>query len=256
MLSTYFKIVRKALLEKRNKREDMYYEAHHVIPQCFEKTSSIVLLTPEEHYRVHKILAQEFQAHPIYGVKLMWAFHRMAYDGKRKLTEKEYGEARRILMSLWKRKKSETHRENIGKSRKGKKWIYEEKTNQHLQIDEKDMPHYIEMGWKEGCKYKKNVKVSEDTRKKMSKAAAKRQQGKVGEESRASKGAVVCENKETGEKTEAGSALQLAKKIGIHYSVIHEELNRQEYAKITKGKTKVSKYYDFLQKHKIYYRDK
>jgi hypothetical protein len=64
------------------------------------------------------------------------------------------------------------------------------------------------------------------------------------------------ENKETGEKTEAGSALQLAKKIGIHYSVIHEELNRHEYAKITKGKTKVSKYYDFLQKHKIYYRDK
>ena len=81
-----------------------------------------------------------------------------------------------------------------------------------------------------------------------SKAATKRQLGKVGEESRASKGAVICENTSTEEKIEAGSALQLSKKIPVHFSVINDVLNNGA----KKGKS--SKYYKFLQNHKIYYK--
>lgn len=255
MLTTYFKIVRKALSEKRKKKGGKYYEAHHVVPNCFEKRSSVVLLTAEEHYRVHKILAQEFQNHSVYGKKLMWAFHRMAYDGKRQLTEKEYAEARKILMPLWKREKSEIHRENIGKSHKGKKWVLNEKTNEYLQINKEELEEYLKNGWINSHKFKQNWKPSDETRRKISESATICKLGKIGEESRASKGSVVCENKETREKIEAGSALQLAKKIGVHFSVISEELNRHTYSKSIKPRGKNSKYYDFLQKHKIYYKD-
>ncbi|NDC22731.1 MAG: hypothetical protein EBZ49_01190 [Proteobacteria bacterium] len=256
MLSTYFKIVRKALAEKREKGKNKYYEAHHIVPQCFEKRSSIVLLTPEEHYRVHKILAEEFKLHPTYGTKLMWAYHRLSYDGKRQLTEKEYGEARRILMGLWARPKSKSHKENIGRAHKNKKWMYNETIKKHVQINESEVQLYVKLGWVNSHKFKENWIPTEDTRKNMSISATKAKLGKIGEESRASKGAAICENKETGEKIEAGSALQLAKKIGVHYSVIHEELNRNSYRNETKPRGKNSKYYDFLQKHKIYYRDK
>ena len=108
MFTDYFKIIRQALSEIREKGKDQYYEAHHIVPECFEqfnKKSSTVLLTPEEHYRVHKILANEFKDHPLYGEKMLWAFHRMTYSGDIELSDEEYAIARKALMKLWKRKK-------------------------------------------------------------------------------------------------------------------------------------------------------
>jgi hypothetical protein len=227
MLATYFEIIRKALLTNRKKGEGIYYESHHIIPQSFNKKSSEVLLTAVEHYRVHKILAEEFKSHPAYGQKMLWAFHRMAYDKKRKLTEQEYSEARELLMPLWKREKKEEWKKEMSQKMKGNK---------------------------NGLGGKKNWIPTEEQRKNISEAATKSKLGKVGEDSRASKGIVVCENKITGEKIEAGSALQLSKKLGnVHYSVIHEVINGSNYTKY-KPRDKRSKYYQFLQDHKIYYK--
>jgi hypothetical protein len=227
MLTTYFKIIRTALLSNRKKGEDIYYESHHIIPQSFNKKSSEVLLTAIEHYRVHRILAEEFKSHPEYGQKMLWAFHRMTYDGKRKLTEQEYSEAREILMPMWKRPKKS-------------KW--------KLEMSEKMK------GNKNGVGGKKDWIPTDEQRKNMSKAAKLSKLGKVGEESRASKGAVICENLLTGEKIEAGSALQLSKQFdNIHHSVINEILNSKNNLDY-KPRSKSSKYYEFIQTHKIYYK--
>jgi hypothetical protein len=78
--------------------------------------------------------------------------------------------------------------------------------------------------------------------------------GKIGEDSRASKGSVICKNKITGEKIEAGSALQLSKMLGINCSILHETLNGYKYGSNPKPKTKSSKYYQFLQDHEISYK--
>jgi hypothetical protein len=116
MLRDYFQIIRKALSESRIKGE-VYYEAHHIVPKSFNKKSSTVLLTPQEHYECHRILAQELGKHSTYGQKMLWAFHRLAYDKQRKLTADEYAEARLILMTLWKRKFTEEHKEKIKSTR-------------------------------------------------------------------------------------------------------------------------------------------
>jgi len=228
MLTTYFKIIRTALLSNRKKGEDTYYESHHIIPQSFNKKSSEVLLTAREHYRVHRILAEEFKSHPEYGQKMLWAFHRMTYDGKRKLTEQEYSEAREILMPMW-------------KTPKKSKW--------KLEMSEKMK------GNKNGVGGKKDWIPTDQQRKNISEAAKKSKLGKVGEKSQASKGIVVCENLLTGEKIEAGSALQLAKKLNMHANIFHEELNRETYSTKNKPRTKRSKYYEFIQTHKIYYKN-
>lgn len=230
MFTDYFRIIRKALSESREKGKGEYYEAHHIVPECFEqynKKSSTVLLTPEEHYRVHKILANEFKDHPIYGEKMLWAFHRMTYSGDIELSEEEYAVARKALMKLWKRKKS-------------KEW--------------KELRSIQMMGNKNGLGGKKNWIPTEEQRKTISIAATRSKLGKVGEESRASKGAVICENILTGEIIEAGSALQLSKKTGVHYSVFHDILNGENFTKKPKPKSPKSKYYQFLQDHKIYYK--
>lgn len=230
MFTDYFKIIRQALSENREKGKGEYYEAHHIVPECFEqfnKKSSTILLTPEEHYKVHKILANEFKDHPLYGEKMLWAFHRMTYSGDIELSEEEYAVARKALMKLWKRSKKEDWKKNMSEKMKGNK---------------------------NGVGGKNNWIPTQEQREKYSISATKRQIGKIGEESRASKGTVICENKITGEKIEAGSALQLSKKTGVHYSVFHEILNGQNFTNKPKPKSKRSKYYQFLQDHKIYYK--
>tara|TARA_R110000868_G_scaffold88724_5_gene247232 strand:- start:8375 stop:9058 length:684 start_codon:yes stop_codon:yes gene_type:complete len=227
MFTDYFKIIRQALSESREKGKDQYYEAHHIVPKSFNKNSSTVLLTPEEHYRVHKILANKFKDHPLYGEKMLWAFHRMTYSGEAELSEEEYAIARKALMKLWKRNKKQDWKLHMSEKMKGNK---------------------------NGIGGKDNWIPTEEQRKRYADAAIKRQTGKVGEESRASKGIVVCENKITGEKIEAGSALQLATKLNMNCSVFHEVLNGSKYGSNPKPKSTRSKYYQFLQDHKIYYK--
>ena len=260
MLREYFKIIRFAINQPRSKSDGNYYESHHIVPRSFGKKSSTVLLTAEEHYEVHKILAIAFVNHTIYNKKMLWAFHRIAYNKGREITKEEYAIARKLLMPLWKRKKSEQHKQNIAISNANKKWIYNESTGEYKKINLEDLGRYLKLGWKNTHKFKENWTPTEETRKNMSEAASRSKLVKIGEESRASTGTVICKNKTTGLTLEAGSAFQLSKKLDeiglkIGYSVIHETLNGQNYEGGRKPKTKASKYYQFLQDHEIYYKD-
>jgi len=253
MLTSYFQIIRQAIKEDRTKDGETYYEAHHIIPKSFGKKSSTVLLTADEHYRVHKILVECFKDHSLYAYKVYWAFHRMSYDGSKTLTEQEYKEARELLMPLWKRKKSIEHKKRIGKSHKGKKQIINPNTWEFKFIESSELQTYIDLGWINTNK-SVGTKRSNKSKSLISIKATESKLGKIGEDSRASKGIVICENIETGDKIEAGSALQMSKKLGnIHYSVIHEALNGSNYTNY-KPRSKGSKYYNFLQTHKIYYK--
>ena len=202
-MEQYFKIIRQVLQEGREKGQGTYYEAHHIIPKSFNKKSTTVLLTPEEHYTVHKILAEYWKGHSIYSRKMLWAFHRISYDGKRQLTEEQYGDARRILQDLWKRKKTEEHRKNIGIAQKGN-------TNNSSRVFK---------GMKSD--------ISEEGRQKLAQARKKDQTGKTGLQAKAAKGpyTVVFES---GQKHTAGSYPELSKLTGISYSTLQCRLKHKE----------------------------
>lgn len=208
MLKDYFQIIRKALSESRAKGE-IYYEAHHIVPKSFNKRSSVVLLTPEEHYRCHKILAEELGKHSTYGQKMLWAFHRLAYDKQRKLTAEEYAEARKVLMPLWSRKKTEEHKRKISEAQKGN-------TNNSSRVFK---------GMKSN--------ITEEGRKQLSETQRKRRTGKVGSDAIASKGEVICEY-EDGRIIEALNALHLSKLTGIPQPTICFRL-KGSTTKIKKG---------------------
>ena len=177
----------------------------------------------------------------------------MSYDGSKTLTEQEYKEAREILMPLWKRTKSESHRKNIGLSHKGRKQIINPINGEFRLVDPLELEDYLSLGWINSNR-SVGTKRSDETKKIQSTKAREAKLGKIGEESRASKGIVICENIETGEKIEAGSAFQLSKKLNINCSVLHETLNKDKYSTKVPKKTTKSKYYNFLQTHKIYYK--
>ena len=195
MLKSYFQIIRLAKKENRKKVKGIYYEAHHIIPKSFGKKSNLVLLTPQEHYQCHKLLAEAFKNHLQYGKKMLWAFHRMTYSKKRQLTADEYAEARVTLMPLWTRKQTASHKQKISEAQKGN-------TNNSGRVFK---------GMKSD--------MSTEGRQKLAEARKKDQTGRVGLDAKASKGAVICEY-EGGTKIEAGSALQLSKLIGIPQSTI------------------------------------
>lgn len=199
MLKEYFKIIRQALSENRAKNQGTYYEAHHIVPKSFGKKSSTVLLLPEEHYRCHKLLAEHFKHHTAYGKKMLWAFHRIAYDKGRKLTAEEYGEARRILMSLWTRHQTDGHKKKISEAQRGN-------TNNRSRVFK---------GMKSD--------ISEEGRLKLAKLRKQELTGKTGDQAKASKGWVICEY-EDGRKIEAGSALQLSYLIKVCPATITNRL--------------------------------
>jgi hypothetical protein len=202
-LSEYFRIIRNVIKENRKKVKKVYYEAHHVVPKSFNKKSKLVLLTPEEHYKCHKILAIEFKNHSIYGKKMLWAFHRMTYSKNKKLTEEEYKEARNLLMVLWTRKQSEEHKNKRSIAMKGNS----------------NNKNRVYKGMKSD--------MSNEGKQRLSQLRKINQKGKVGIHAKASKGIVVCEY-EDGTIVEEGSSLQLSYKTNIpqptiSYRLIHSQ---------------------------------
>ena len=195
-MKEYFKLVRQALKEERVKGEGIYYEAHHIVPQSFNKVSTTVLLTPEEHYRCHKYLAEHFKNHSIYGKKMLWGYHRLSYDGKRKMTEEEYGEVRRILQALWKSPKSKKHRKAISEK-------LLRNTNNNSRVFK-------------GMKSDMTL----EGREKLAEARRKDQTGKTGLQAKAAKGPYTVEFEDGRIYTE-GSYPELAKASGLKMSTLH-----------------------------------
>lgn len=213
----YFQIIRQALSENR-KKGTTYYEAHHIIPKSFGKQSSTVLLTPEEHYRCHKLLAEHFKDHTVYSRKMLWAFHRLSYDSKRKLTEEEYGETRRILQKLWGANKTDIHKDNIRKTRVGKKTIVHPETKELKYVNKEELHMWVEQGW-ENTNYTKGRTFTNEHREKIRQTTKTRLIGKTGSSAQAAKGPYTVEFQD-GRKFTEGSYPELVKKTNIPFATL------------------------------------
>ena len=75
----YNDLIKKARSENRIKYQDVYYEAHHIIPKCvggnghqsqWKFHKNIVLLTAKEHYVAHKLLVNIYDDPKL--IKALW----------------------------------------------------------------------------------------------------------------------------------------------------------------------------------------
>ena len=84
----YNKLVDKQRLKNRRKEDDVYYEAHHIIPRSFGGKGdsrninhpNIVLLTAKEHYIAHLLLTAIYPNSPA----MLKAFWNMCQTGNKK----------------------------------------------------------------------------------------------------------------------------------------------------------------------------
>ena len=76
---------------KKNHKDYIYYENHHILPKCLDGNSdedNLVLLTAREHYVCHKLLTYIYKGNR----KIVNAFWRMTWNklGKHNLSSKDY----------------------------------------------------------------------------------------------------------------------------------------------------------------------
>lgn len=171
-----------------NRREnplpkEEYGESHHIWPRSFggsNEKSNLVRLTPEEHYRCHRLLVDICKGTPLSN-KATYAWWAMAWGRKDKLkiSEEEYGKLRREFAKLDSKihkgkKLSEETKQKMSLAHKGFRLTKEhiEKLRQaakrsHFWQDKINKnPEKI----KKTAEKHKGMKRSEEARKRMSEA--------------------------------------------------------------------------------------
>lgn len=123
-------IINKAKSENRIKSKEFYFECHHIVPRCLEGSndkSNLALLTPKEHYIIHKLLVEIYPSNK----SLWYAIHRMTFSknfkNKRtyRISLREYErlriESADLISKRCKGKQlSKEHKEKVSKAGKGR----------------------------------------------------------------------------------------------------------------------------------------
>lgn len=79
-------------IESKGKRNLDIVERHHIIPKSLFTNNDLIELTPREHYIAHYLLARALRR------KMVFAFHKMCYTGKYKVTSRQYEELRKMFI--------------------------------------------------------------------------------------------------------------------------------------------------------------
>lgn len=228
----YNQIIDRAKKENRKKGQGIYYEAHHVVPKCmggegraeqWRTHPNIVVLTAREHFLCHWLLCR---IHPD-NRKLAHAFWFMSKQ-KNKNQEREYTVSSRTYAEAVNNLKfTEEHKQNIRKTRVGKKTIVHPDTKEIKYVLSVELNDWIKLGW-ENTNYTKGKKnlLSDEGRKKLAEARKKDQTGKVGLQAKAAKGPYTV-LLESGPKHTAGSYPQLSKITGIPYSTLQHRMTNK-----------------------------
>jgi hypothetical protein len=126
----YDEIILKAKSENRKKNEGVYYEAHHILPECLggEGKSSqwrwhpnIVLLTAKEHFECHRILSKIYPDNPKIRYSFWLMLNKASSKGQKRdyeISAEEYEEEKIIISELC--KKRMTGRKDSEETRKKK----------------------------------------------------------------------------------------------------------------------------------------
>jgi len=120
-------------LNRKKKRDGVYYEKHHIIPKCFggpNTKENLVLLTFKEHFLAHLLLVEMYEGKA--KNKMAYSLYRMcgvAKNNKRKIvSSRQYNLARTIFVENFSgsnhpnfgKEVSKDTRDRMSKSNKGK----------------------------------------------------------------------------------------------------------------------------------------
>ena len=185
-LAIYNSLISKAKLENRKKKQGIYYERHHIIPKCMGGTNdklNLILLTAKEHYIAHRLLVLIYPENK----SIQYALWYMV-NGFKTYEEQRHSPSARIYSKL-----REAFSIFISNERKGQPaWnkgikLTEDQLKTHAyhqpgfrpwNTGKKLGPRSEELKKKTSDTLKGHI-VSEETRKKISDAAARKRAARL-----------------------------------------------------------------------------
>lgn len=142
-------------IELKGKRNLDIVERHYIIPKSLFTNNDLIELTPREHYIAHYLLARALRR------KMVFAFHKMCYTGKYKVTSRQYEEFRKRMCekrrgsgnSMYGRRKELSP--HYGKTAMTKE-------NETIFVKQENIQKYLDKGYEK--------KIKESVRNNISKA--------------------------------------------------------------------------------------
>lgn len=151
----YFKIIKKAKSENRLKRNEVYYENHHIYPSSIypdlkKDPDNLILLTAREHFLCHYLLCKMVVKESDQWHRLVRAFTFMYSSNShqdRYCNSKLYESARKNIGNIM--SKMQRGEKN---SQYGTLWIYSDIKKHSIKIDKSELPLYQNLGYQVGRK--------------------------------------------------------------------------------------------------------
>lgn len=180
-------------IQNKGKRKLQYKEKHHIIPKCIDETlytnkDNIIILTPREHYIVHKILSYCYKPNTNEYNRLIFALFAMSKLKMKchkrsdiKITSKDY-EQLRIRYSIARKlymkqhinddKYSKLKGKGQPSANKGMIWITNGINNKYINKED-----IIPDGWYKGCS---QIKHDESWKQSLKDSWQKNKENRVG----------------------------------------------------------------------------
>lgn len=202
-----------------------YKEKHHIIPKCMggsNKKENLIELTAREHFISHWLLCRIYPENRKLGHAFWFMSKQNAPTQQRDYTvsSRTYAEAVSNLRF------TEEHKENIRKTRVGKKTVVHPDTKEIRYVLQEELEDWINSGW-ENTNYTKGRTFSQTHRSRIGHSTGERLAGKTGLQAQAAKGPYTVEF-ESGQRHTAGSYPELSKLTGIAYSTLQCRLKHKE----------------------------
>lgn len=176
----YDKFINNAKRLPRSKK-DGYFESHHIVPKCMggnNDKANLVLLTAREHFIAHKLLCKIYPDNS----SLWFAFNIMAHvkneNKQYKVSSKDYSILREkfsIIQSermtgsnhpLYNKKHKQETLDKMSKTRKGRKFSEEHKSNLSKSKSGENHPFYGKSSPAKGHKHTDKFKLEVSKRNK------------------------------------------------------------------------------------------
>lgn len=163
------KLIEQAKIEERVKHQGIYYEKHHIIPQCLNGTNNeenLVLLTAREHFIVHWLLTKIYKD----DFRLMYAFNQCGQRNKGiyRPTSRLYKYAREKYIHALKH--NDVWKKKMGKSMEKLVWIKNIETKDCLRIHPNSFDDFQKMGYAIGRIIENRKPHTKETKQKIAAA--------------------------------------------------------------------------------------
>ena len=142
----YELLITRSIASNRQKNTGMYYEQHHILPECMgglNIPTNLVLLTAREHFIAHILLVKIYPDHHglIYAVNKMCRFNKRQDRSKNRM----YGWLKNKFSTEVSRRQSGNKNSQYGTC-----WIFNTVEELSKKVKLLDVYVYLYNGWKRG----------------------------------------------------------------------------------------------------------